>query len=98
MSGERPWTQQECQALLDRLREGEAYPRVASALGRTEEECRTQADALRQLGWSAAGATRRMHAPPQSRRCLRCRDPFAPKARFNFLCAGCGAVAASVTA
>jgi hypothetical protein len=39
--------------------------------------------------WFLRRDARRSSAPPAERRCLRCRDPFAPRHRHNFLCDPC---------
>lgn len=91
MRQRRPWTPEEERELLDRLRAGDAYRAIAADFGRRESTCRHKAAMLRNAGRTAIGAHRKPKgaAPAPTRRCLACRDPFAPEGRFLFLCRLC---------
>lgn len=85
-NADRIWTDAERQELLDLLRSAVSYREAAYRLRRSEADCRLEAALLRDRGWTAVGAKRRMRTPPPSRQCLCCRRPFAPRHRLNFLC------------
>lgn len=82
-----PWPDEARRVLLlTLLREGQSFGQVAATFGCSEDEARAQAQAARAAGLVAIGAKRRAVTPTPSRRCLCCRQPFAPTHRFNFLC------------
>ena len=81
-----PWPEPRLVLLLTLLREGRDFRQVATTFGCTEDEARAQAKAARLAGLVAIGAKRRSATPLPTRWCLRCRTPFSPTHRFNFLC------------